>query len=205
MPGGAFDNWVDQASNPAAPSGLSQAAQAAQGAQGSDPRYGQSSLGQWIVDAGGDGRSGYAENAQSWFTGANREGETNGWGTQFWQKAVDSYNAAAEAGQLVDQFSDPQYATGVITFDHDSTDGSKHFSFGDVYEDGEFKGNVYQQFDKPTADLMMGQMLFDGKALGRMLEDSDRWTLSPRRWPVSGPAARRTCRRPRRRWTSRLV
>lgn len=164
----SIQQWVDQANNPAAPSGLSQTAQAGMGYAQGDPRFAQSSLARWTVES-----DSYADNAQSWFTGANREGEANGWATPFWNKAVDSYNAAAEAGQLGAQFENKEYATGVVTYGHQSADKTKTFRFGDVYEDGEWKGNLYDQFDEKTADLMMSQMMFEGDKLQRTLTGPD--------------------------------
>lgn len=147
--------WARQAENPAAPAGLRQTAQAAAGFTQGDPHYADSTLGRWAA------AQGFRSQSRSWYTGANREGIENGWNTEFAQKFMDGQNKAGEAGTL-GQYFESEDATGVVLWDHDSSDGEKRFRFGDIYEDGSYKGNVYEDFDEDTANMMMSV-----------------WTLSP--------------------------
>lgn len=146
-----------QSSSPAAPAGLQQQATAAQGD---------------LTLAGYIQQEGYQPMAQSWYTGANQEGTNNGWDNQFTQDFIEGQNKAAEKGNLNTYF-EQKNATGVVTWDHSSTDGATEFKFGDIYQGGKKVGNVYKQFDEPTADLMMADWLFDGTTKAEIFGASD--------------------------------
>jgi len=166
----ANSTLVEQAQNPAAPTGLSQAAQQAADVAGAPPapvpnRFAGSSLGQEVLDDGS-----YVPNAQSWYTGANTEGITGGWDTDFWNRAMDQNSRYGEQGILAQQFEQDD-ATGVVTWDHTSTDGRHEYHFGDVYDNGKLSGNVFEQFDKGTANLMMADILFDAQTKAHIFQD----------------------------------
>jgi hypothetical protein len=146
-----------QAQAPEAPLGVQQEATRAQ----SDP-----TLAGYLHDQG------YVPSAQSWYTGANSEGTNNGWDTTFINDSMTQYNAAVDAGTAQTYFERPD-ANGVVLWDHDSSDGKTHYSFGDVYQDGKKEGNVYDQFDKNTANLMMSQLMFDAKQKAEVFSSSD--------------------------------
>lgn len=169
--GSNLNQLAAQAANPAAPTGLSQTATAAAGVVGKDDKYADSTLGKLAAEQG------FVDTSSSWYTGANAAGENNGWATEFQQKFQDGYDRAAADGTLATYFEQPD-ATGVVTYDQQSSDGRHTFHFGDVYVDGKRVANLYDQqgggFDKDTANLMMSQYLFDGTQLGRIFADSDR-------------------------------
>jgi hypothetical protein len=157
-----------QANNPANPSGLQQDAKARQDSGLYDPYAppGQSS----------DPGDPTTYTAKSWYTGQNREGTNNGWDSDFWARAMEANKAAGEAGKLNEQFQTPQFATGVVTWDHTATDGSgQDFHFGDIYDNGKKVGNVFHEFkNQPaTANLMMADILFDAKTKAHIYADSD--------------------------------
>lgn len=164
-----LNDWAAVEKNPAAPVGLARGAQAAQGYGVAGNRFEDSQLGQWMSEKGP------TQNAQSWYGGRNLDGTNNGWATEFWAKTMDQNKMLSEQGGLAKQFSRTD-ATGVVTWDHeDETDqGLKRFRFGDIYEDGEFKGNIYDQLEQPAADLMMADVLFDGETKAEIFSDSDR-------------------------------
>jgi hypothetical protein len=145
-----------QASSPAAPAGQQQMAASASG----DPAESQ-----YLVEGG------YVPDAQSWYTGANTEGTNNGWDSAWAAEFVDQQNAAAANGTLSSFFSQPN-ATGVVTWDHESENGQK-FTFGDIYQGGQKVGNVFKQFDKDTANLMMADWLFTKEEKVDIFSDSD--------------------------------
>ena len=162
----SLQQWKAQEKQPAAPEGMRQGAAAAGGYESGGGRFENSKLGQWVSEQG------YTGAAQTWYTGANREGTNNGWDTDFWNRTFEQNKMFGEQGKLGTQFEQPN-ATGVVTWDHDSSDGRHHFTFGDVFDGGKKVGNVFHQFDKPTADLMMADILFDGKTKAEIFSDSD--------------------------------
>lgn len=164
-----LNDWKEQANSGAAPEGVGQAARAAEAYENAPtqgPGQSQSSLGKWTSEAG------YVNQSKSWYTGANQDGTNNGWDTGFAQKFIDGQNLAAKEKRLGTYFEGAD-ATGVVTWDHTSTKGDTEFKFGDIYEDGKKTGNIYDQFDRKTADLMMTDWLFDAKAKAKMFGASD--------------------------------
>ena len=165
-PYGSLGKWEDQATNPAAPEGAQQAAVAGANYENKTNPY--STLGKWMSSTE---ENPYTANAASWYTGFNAEGTNNGWDTDFTKRFIEGQNAAAQAGTLSTYFEDG--GTGVVTWDHTSSDGQHQFEFGDVYDNGRKVGNVYEMYDKGDADLAMTPWLFDGKQQARMFSDSD--------------------------------
>jgi hypothetical protein len=129
------------------------------------PAASRSQLGEWTS------QEGYVGAAQSWYTGANQEGTNNGWDNQFADDFIKGQDEAAQRGTLKTYFEDG--GTGVVTWDHTSEDGDQHFKFGDIYEKGVKTGNVFKQFDKDTANLMMADWLFDQKTKSEIFSASD--------------------------------
>lgn len=163
---GRFDEsaLAEQVKSPAAPKGLKQAAGAALGQAQGDTRFADSALAEQYQDVGPVGL------AQSWYTGANTQGVVNGWNTDFWDRTMEANEKAAAMGAMNTQFENPEIATGVVTWDHESSDGTKKFTFGDIYDNGQRVGNVYEQFGDATANLMMADVLFDPKTKSRIFE-----------------------------------
>jgi hypothetical protein len=98
----------------------------------------------------------------------------NGWDTDFMERFIAGQNKAAKDGTLNTYFESDK-ATGVVTWDHEGSNGNT-FKFGDIYDNGTKVGNVYDLYDRETADLRMVPLLFDGKEQGRLFQDSDRQT-----------------------------
>lgn len=148
-----LQKWYQQSQNPAAPAGAQQLSGAIyESAQPGDTRFADSPLTQWFYR--NQDATGLADNPQGWYTGANSQGVDNGWFTDLAERATTQYNAAVEAGTAADYFDPSNKPTGVAVFDHTTSSGAK-VTFGDIYDNGEFKGNFYDMYDKPTADLMM--------------------------------------------------
>ena len=163
---GNLQPWEEQADNPAAPEGMRQAAQAGAGYADGSNRF--SNLGKWMATTE---ENPYTANAASWYTGFNAEGTNNGWDTEFTRQFIDGQNKAAKEGTLSTYFEDG--GTGVVTWDHKSSDDRHEFHFGDVVEKGNVVGNVYDLYDKGDADLAMSTWLFDGTEQSRIFSDSD--------------------------------
>jgi hypothetical protein len=87
---------------------------------------------------------------------------------------MDQYNEVLAAGTANTQFERPD-ATGIVTWDHTSADGSQNFVFGDIYDKGEHVGNVFDQFkdDPDTANELMMPILFDGVQQARIFNERD--------------------------------
>lgn len=149
-----------QSQSAAAPAGLQQQA-AAQGGDGT------------TIESLAD-QAGYTSQAQSWYTGANTEGTDNGWDSTFSQQFVDGANKALEEGTLDSYYESKEEGkgTGVVLFNFTSSNGTE-MKLGDIYENGEKTGNVYDQFDKDTANLMLADWMFDGDEKAQMYSKSD--------------------------------
>lgn len=118
------------------------------------------------------GEGGLAALSGSWYTGQNRSGTQSGWSTDFYDKMVKQYDELVTNGGLGTQFERAD-ATGIVTWDHDSTDGTRRFHFGDVYEDGAQVGNVFRMYDAPTANLLMGEVMFDSRKKADLFSEAD--------------------------------
>lgn len=146
----------------AAPSGLQQTAQRLGNSQ-SRWSSGQTSLQPWMP------KDSMLETAKQWYAGANSEGTTNGWDTAFYRQAFnqiaqyeqkrDEEGRASAFFEMFDVSKNPN-ATGVATWD----DPNGNFVFGDVFLNGvkQEGQNLYETFDEATADVMMGEFLFNG-------------------------------------------
>lgn len=167
--GGLYDEGdLDQYdATQAGPVGLSQTVAAQQGVAAGDPAYANNKLGQKADTYGLTGA------ASSWYTGANTGDTSNGWDTSFVDEFISGQEAAGQEGTLGNYFEHSD-ATGVVTWDHKSDDGSKEFTFGDIYQGGKKVANIYDQFDRDTANLMMADWLFDGQEKAHIYADSDR-------------------------------
>jgi hypothetical protein len=160
------------AANPAAPAGLRQTSERLATNQ---QRYeqGDSRLRPWMP------QESMLETAKSWYAGANSQGTTNGWDTDFyrntftqmdqWQSKAMSANRGSVFYGWLDPQQNPQ-ATGVATWD----DPSKDVAFGDVFNNGRKVGNLYQDYDQATADVMVGEFLFEDQEKQRMFRDPNR-------------------------------
>jgi len=119
---------------------------------------------------------------RSWYTGQNlgavpgvtESGTQNGWDTQFQQTFQDQYNRALEKGDVFNMFAQDD-AVGVVTWDNAAGRRGKKFEFGDIVVEGEKVGNVYEDFDRHTANVMMGDYVLEtGARKAELNEESDR-------------------------------
>ena len=99
---------------------------------------------------------GGASGTVAWGTGGNIESIENGWNTPFYEEMFRQREEAADEGTLGDLYNRADF-TGVVTSDV----GDK--VFGDVYQNGQRQGNIYedQGYDKPAADWLMGRLTLD--------------------------------------------
>lgn len=170
---GRFDEGIEelnsQAANPAAPAGMQQMASAGSSYLGNDQQTppGTSMLGAWLTE------NSYVEGASHWYSGANREGTNQGWDSTWTDTFQEQWQDSAEKGTLREYFASDNAPTGVVTWDHTTDDGIAH-EFGDVYENGKLIGNLYKDFDRPTADLMMTPWLLDDDTQAQVFSSSDR-------------------------------
>lgn len=162
--------YKQAASNPAGPSGLQQQASSIAEGRAAYAR-GDSPLQPWQPEKS------WLDQAKYWYTGANSESTQNGWDSAFWRQSWDNidtfYNKAAESGKGSQFFGmfDHDKATGVAMWD----DPNGRFKFGDVFLNGAKQdANLYDDYDKPTADVMMGEFMFSREEKGRIFEHGDR-------------------------------
>lgn len=97
---------------------------------------------------------------RNWYTGANPDGTQNGWDTQFQARFQDGVRKAYEEGDPYGFFAKKD-ATGVVTWDNARGTGDTKYQFGDVVVDGKKVANVYDDFDRHTANVMMGEYLIE--------------------------------------------
>jgi hypothetical protein len=170
-------DWKDISESPASPEGLRQTAEAAEGFQSGDAAFTGSKLGRWAAQDGTDSQT------RSWYTGANAAGTDNGWDTAFYNKAMKDQDAALKEGRLGSFFEEAgeRGSSGVVTWDHEGKDG-RRFTFGDIYEDGQLVGNVYESNDEDTANLLMSRLV---------LEDSEQQHLHDPQETAEAVAAKR--------------
>jgi hypothetical protein len=182
------DDWTQRAKNPANPKGLTQTNERLATAQ-SRWDQGQTQLRPWGVP-----KDSMLETARSWYTGANAEGTENGWNTDFYRRSFEQYqqwqNRAMTGGMngrpspstfygWLDPTKNPT-ATGVATWGADPLDedakNSGQLRFGDVFDNGRKVANIYDDYagDPATADVMMGEFLFDADTKARMFNDPNR-------------------------------
>ncbi len=154
-------------SSTAAPKGLRQTA-GRLAANEEAYQQGRTMLRPWAPEAS------MLETAKQWYSGQNAAGEGNGWDTKFYDQTFYWLDRkAAEAGETGRQsaffgmFDDPtNEVTGVALWDSPNTgpDGQPLYRFGDIFVKGEKQEgqNLYDVFDRQTADVMMGELLLDG-------------------------------------------
>ena len=168
--GGKVD-FDAMASSPAAPKGLKQEA----------TRLGNG-LQRWKADPSTNApwmpQESMLETAGNWYGGGNAEGMKNGWDTKFYRQFLrqdeewaTKAQTAAMPGMYYQQFdttANPT-ATGVAAWD----DPNGKFQFGDIFQNGKRVSNIYETFDKATADVMMGELLFSRNEKVRSFDDKN--------------------------------
>ena len=174
-----------QKDNPAAPEGLRQQAgrfaTAAEEAEVAPTRWGAAGqvLQPWAPP------DSYTELAQNWYGGQNTQGVNNGFDNGFMTATFDYIGQKeGEAGRTQNPSSmwnmwdtsarGNEKATGVATWD-DPT-GRGRWRAGDVFENGQRRegANLYENFDRPTANLMIADFLLTADEKARIFQDSER-------------------------------
>lgn len=162
----AIDDYLDglskdeKKSTVAGPSGMQQAAASQQGAMSDYLNGLGGSFTEQQRQQAANGQTSMTGTFRSWYTGANPDGTKNGWDTDFQRTFQEGVQKAYEKGDPYSYFADGA-ATGVVTWDNARGAGGKKFEFGDVVVDGEKVANVYQDFDRHTANVMMGEYLVE--------------------------------------------
>jgi hypothetical protein len=170
----AIDDYLDglskdeKQSTVAGPSGMKDAAASQQGAMSDYLNGLGGSFTQQQRDQAANGQVSMTGTFRSWYTGANmgaqpgvtESGTQNGWDTQFQKVFQDGVRKAYEKGDPYSYFANAD-ATGVVTWDKARGAHGKTFDFGDVVVQGERVGNVYKDFDRHTANVMMGEYLIE--------------------------------------------
>lgn len=160
------ESWLGDklAAGPEAPSGLQQQVStsgAERPAQGSPD-----ATGSWLADQLASGAG-----APRWETGGQTGTVENGWNTPFYQQMFEQQREQQEKGDLHNLYGRQDY-TGIATWDQ--TVGSRDVKFGDVYENGRKVGNLYEQYDRPTADKMLAQLTLDADTQKRVYAEVTR-------------------------------
>ena len=108
---------------------------------------------------GGSGAGAYqvSQGMQQWATGQNTRGTENGWDNPFFTKFLTQYQEAEANGTAQDYFKGDK-ATGVALQDGQTDKAGRTVAFGDMYNDGEYLGNLYDQYDRGTANMIMGRL-----------------------------------------------
>lgn len=162
-------DWEAAANNPSAPRGVKTQAEAgAAASQGATGGY--ANLGAWTAAEGFTGA------ARGWYSGQYVMGQGNGWDTRFMADSMKQFEEqqakALETGDfsvLYDRF-DRDDATGVVAWD----DPEKGLKFGDVYSEGKLVGNLYKDYDRKTANLMMAEHVLDPETKQQIFSDMGR-------------------------------
>lgn len=108
-----------------------------------------------------------------WMTGADPQSPYSSWDNGYLNRLFTQQKKLSDEGKLGDQFDLPD-RTGVVTWDHVTKKG-EDLRFGDVFDQGKYVGNLYEDKSgtKEDADLMMGQFLLEPEELAHIGEDRD--------------------------------
>ena len=105
-----------------------------------------------------------------WITGASQN-PFGSWSNDFLGRMFKQQDALSEKNMLGKQFSQDD-ATGVVTWDH-VNDKNQELRWGDVFDNGEFKGNIYDELDENEANLLMSQLTIEKTVIGQIGRDKD--------------------------------
>jgi hypothetical protein len=169
-----FDKMAE---SPAAPAGMKQAATRFDRAQTAF-QQGETQQQPWLPQS-------MMSVATQWYSGQNAQGMGNGWDTDFYRSfmgQLDSWTQAsvdAKRGSLFYEQFDPDKnptATGVALWDSTKVDpatNQPYFRFGDVILNGKVQPgqNLYEVFDKETADKMLGQFILSPQENARLFKE----------------------------------
>ena len=93
---------------------------------------------------------------QRWLTGANDQGTRNGWDTEFVSKFMSGYQSAMDNGTADKYFLNRN--TGIATVNQEGVDDQGQRQVvraGDVFNNGQKVGNVYDRYGKTAADQLL--------------------------------------------------
>ena len=110
-----------------------------------------------------------AQGAPRWETGGQSGSTQNGYDTPFYATMFRQQQEAADAGELGDLYRRKDF-TGIVTYDGQKDAANQDARFGDVYESGRKVGNLYDQYDKPTADNIMADLTLDPQTRSKAYE-----------------------------------
>lgn len=107
--------------------------------------------------------------SRQWLTGQNRQGQENGWDTPFYRKFITDYQRAMDDGSARDYFKRND-VTGIVMWSQQAHDG-RTAQVGDVYNEGRFVGNLYNQYDQKSADLILGRLMLSANEQARITDE----------------------------------
>ena len=105
-----------------------------------------------------------------WITGASQN-PFGSWANDYIGRMFKQQDALAAKNMLGKQFSQDD-ATGVVTWDH-VNDKNQELRWGDVFDNGEFKGNIYDELDENEANLLMSQLTLEKTVIAQIGRDKD--------------------------------
>lgn len=160
------ESWLADklAAGPEAPTGLQQQV-ATSGAERPAPES-PAATGSWLADKLASGAG-----APRWESGGQTGSVENGWNTPFYQQMFEQQKEQQEKGNLHQLYGRQDY-TGIATWDQKV--GERDVKYGDVYENGRKVGNLYEQYDRPTADKMLAQLTLDADTQKRVYAETPR-------------------------------
>lgn len=107
-----------------------------------------------------------------WLTGGDQQSPVNSWKSDFIGRMFKQQEELQAKGEGLKQF-EKKDATGVVTWDHVG-DNLKEYRFGDVFDNGKFLGNLYEdQEDQDLANLMMAQVSLNPDVMKQIGNDRD--------------------------------
>lgn len=110
-------------------------------------------------------------NKPLWLTGGDNRSSYSSWDSDFTERAWKQAESLKTSDELRNQF-DRKDATGIVTRDF-TTGAGRELKFGDVFDNGTYRGNMYESGDERTADLMMSEWVLDAKTKEQIGKDRD--------------------------------
>ncbi len=97
---------------------------------------------------------------RSWIAGQNMAGTENAYNNEWYSKWLPAYQAAMDDGSAATYFLD--HKDGIVLQDQTGKNSAGQditVRLGDLYENGEYLGNIYDKYGKQVADQIMTPLL----------------------------------------------
>ena len=105
----------------------------------------------------------------AWESGGQRGSTENGWNTPFYEKMFQQQKQYSDSNTMNAWYKDRAF-TGVATWNGQSDHSGRRIQFGDIYEDGQFRGNLLDEksgYSKDDAYSMLAQLTLDADEQAR--------------------------------------